>query len=256
MRCRMGGWEQLMASPASDHVLIRKLNALGGLSPAEEEALLRIVGPRRTVNAGVDIVEDGASPGFSTVLLQGFACRYKLLREGRRQILAFQIPGDIVDLYSYVVPKMDHAVAALTRCVVAPMAHTEIRSALERFPNLAHLLWRDSLIDGSIVRTWLIGLGRRPAASRLAHLLCELHHRLKAVGLVDEASFQLPVTQGDIADAVGLSAVHVNRTLKKLRTQQLISVVGQSVTIINGEGLGAAAGFDPTYLHFRPEDTD
>jgi CRP-like cAMP-binding protein len=247
--------ERLMAS-ASDHVLIRKLNALGAPSPAEEAALLQIIGPRRTVNAGADIVEDGSSPGFSTVLLEGFACRYKLLREGRRQILAFQIPGDIVDIYSYLLPKMDHAIGALTRCVVAPMVHTEIRQAMERFPNLAHLLWRDSLVDGSIVRTWLTGVGRRTAASRTAHLLCELHHRLKAVGLVSETRFQLPVTQGDIADALGLSAVHVNRTLKKLRTQQLISISGQSVTITNGEGLGGVAGFDPTYLHFRKEATD
>jgi CRP-like cAMP-binding protein len=248
--------KQSMASSTSDHVLIRKLNALGGLSSAEEDALLRTIGPRRAVNAGVDIVEDGSSPAFATVLLQGFACRYKLLREGRRQILAFQIPGDIVDIYSYVVPKMDHAVGALTRCIVAPMAHAEIRKTLERFPNVAHLLWRDSLVDGSIVRTWLTGLGRRTAASRTAHLLCELHHRLKAVGLVTETKFQLPVTQGDIADALGLSAVHVNRTLKRLRTQELISISGQSVTIVNGEGLGTVAGFDPTYLHFRKEALD
>jgi CRP-like cAMP-binding protein len=245
-----------MASPASDHLLIRKLNALGGLSPAEEDALLRIIGPRRAVNAGADLVEDGSSPAFSTVLLEGFACRYKLLREGRRQILAFQIPGDVVDIYSYVVAKMDHGVSALTRCIVAPIAHKEIRNTLERFPNLAHLLWRDSLVDGSIVRTWLTGIGRRTAASRTAHLLCELHHRLKAVGLVTEAKFQLPVTQGDIADALGLSAVHVNRTLQKLRTQKLISMIGQSVTIIDGSGLGSVAGFDATYLHFRKEATD
>jgi CRP-like cAMP-binding protein len=245
-----------MPSPASDHVLIRKLNALGDLSREEQEALLRIIGPRRTVNAGADIVADGSSPNFSTVLLEGFCCRYKLLREGRRQILAFQIPGDLVDIYSYVLPKMDHAIGAITRCTVAPMPHAEIRKITERYPNLTHLLWRDSLIDASIVRTWLTGVGRRTAASRMAHLLCELHHRLKAVGLVDEARFQLPVTQGDIADALGLSAVHVNRTLKKLRGQNLISITGQSVTITNGEELGAVAGFDPAYLHFRKEVAD
>ena len=111
-------------------------------------------------------------------------------------------------------------------------------------------------IDASIVRTWLTGLGRRTAVSRMAHLLCELHHRLKAVGLVTEARFQLPVTQGDIADALGLSAVHVNRTLKKLRAQRLVSIAGQSVTITDGDGLGTIAGFDPTYLHFRKAGTD
>ncbi len=245
-----------MASRPADHLLIKKLNALGGLSLEEEKALLGIIGPRRTVNAGADIVADGSSPSASTVLLDGFGCRYKLLREGRRQILAFQIPGDIVDISSYVVPRMDHAVGAITRCTVAPIPHAEIRKITERFPNLTHLLWRDSLIDASIVRTWLTGLGRRTAVSRMAHLLCELHHRLKAVGLVTEARFQLPVTQGDIADALGLSAVHVNRTLKKLRAQRLVSIAGQSVTITDGDGLGTIAGFDPTYLHFRKASTD
>jgi CRP-like cAMP-binding protein len=245
-----------MASGPAGHLLVRKLNALGGLSREEEQALLAAIGPRRTVNAGADIVADGSSPSASTVLLEGFGCHYKLLREGRRQILAFQIPGDLLDIYSYVVPRMDHAVGAITRCTVAPIPHTEIRKITERFPNLTHLLWRDSLIDASIVRTWLTGVGRRTAASRTAHLLCELHHRLKAVGLVTEAKFQLPVTQGDIADALGLSAVHVNRTLKKLRAENLVSIAGPSVTITNGEGLGTIAGFDPTYLHFRKEVTD
>jgi CRP-like cAMP-binding protein len=245
-----------MPASFSDQLLIKKLNALGNLSHEEEEALVGIIGPRRTVNAGVDIVHDGSSPAFSTVLLDGFCCRYKLLRQGRRQILAFQIPGDLLDLYGYVLPKMDHAIGALTRCIVAPIPHTEIRRVTERFPNVGHVLWRDSLVDGSIVRTWLTGVGRRTAASRTAHLLCELHHRLQAVGLVTETKFQLPVTQGDIADALGLSAVHVNRTLKKLRMQRLIAIAGQSVTITNGEGLKTVAGFDPGYLHFRREATD
>jgi CRP-like cAMP-binding protein len=204
----------------------------------------------------VDIVEDGSSPAFTTVLLEGFACRYKLLQTGRRQILAFQIPGDLVDIYSYVLPRMDHAIGALTRCTVAPISHAELDRVTERFPNLTHLLWRDSLVDASIVRTWLTGVGRRTAASRTAHLLCELHHRLKVVGQVNESRFQLPVTQGDIADALGLSAVHVNRTLKKLRAQKLITVNGQFVTISNGESLRAVAGFDPSYLQFRKEAVD
>jgi CRP-like cAMP-binding protein len=243
----------LMSSNLSNNVLIKKLDALGSLSDEEERAFIKIIGPRRTVNAGADIVEDGSSPAFSTVLLEGFCCRYKLLRQGRRQILAFQIPGDLLDIYSYVLPKMDHAIGALTRCTVAPIAHTEIRRITERFPNLGHLLWRDSLVDASIVRTWLTGVGRRSAVSRMAHLFCELHHRLKAVGLVTENKFQLPVTQGGIADALGLSAVHVNRTLKKLRVQRLVSTMGQSVTITDGEGLRIVAAFDPSYLHFRKE---
>jgi CRP-like cAMP-binding protein len=245
-----------MPGPSPTHVLIRKLSALGTLSPEEAEAIVSTLGPPRTVRPGVDIVEDGSSPAFTTLLLDGFACRYKLLRTGRRQILAFQIPGDLVDISGYVLPRMDHAIGALTRCTVAPIAHAELDRVTERFPNLTHLLWRDSLVDASIVRTWLTGVGRRTAASRTAHLLCELHHRLKVVGQVNESKFQLPVTQGDIADALGLSAVHVNRTLKKLRAQRLISVNGQLVTISNGEGLRAVAGFDPGYLQFRKEALD
>jgi hypothetical protein len=132
----------LMPASSSDHLLIKKLNALGNLSHEEEEALVGIIGPRRTVNAGADIVHDGSCPAFSTVLLDGFCCRYKLLRQGRRQILAFQIPGDLLDLYGYVLPKMDHAIGALTRCIVAPIPHTEIRRVTERFPNVGHALER------------------------------------------------------------------------------------------------------------------
>jgi CRP-like cAMP-binding protein len=244
-----------MPPPPPGNVLIRKLNALGGLSREEQQALLRIIGPKRTVNAGADIVEDGSSPTFSSVLLEGFGCRYKLLPEGRRQILAFQIPGDLTDIYSYILPRMDHAVGALTQCIVAPIPHTEIKKITERFPNVGHLLWRDSLVDGSIVRTWLTGVGRRTAVSRMAHLLCELHHRLQAVGLVSEAKFQLPVTQMDIADALGLSTVHVNRTLKNLRTQKLISLTAAAVTIHHGERLRTMAGFDSAYLHLGKEPT-
>ena len=147
-----------MSSNLSNNVLIKKLNALGSLSDEEERAFIKIIGPRRTVNAGADIVEDGSSPAFSTVLLEGFCCRYKLLRQGRRQILAFQIPGDLLDIYSYVLPKMDHAIGALTRCTVAPIAHTEIRRITERFPNLGHLLWRDSLSPSPsvIITDWPI----------------------------------------------------------------------------------------------------
>jgi CRP-like cAMP-binding protein len=245
-----------MPRQVSTHPLIRKLSALGTISPEEAEAMVGAIGAPRTVRPGVDIVEDGSSPAVTTLLLDGFACRYKLLRTGRRQILAFQIPGDLVDVYGYVLPRMDHGIGALTRCTVAPILHSEIDRLTERFPNLTHLLWRDSLVDASIVRTWLTGVGRRTAASRTAHLLCELHHRLKVVGQVDESKFQLPITQGDIADALGLSAVHVNRTLKSLRGQKLISVNGQLVTISNGEGLRAVAGFDPDYLHFRREAVD
>jgi CRP-like cAMP-binding protein len=233
------------------HVLIRKLNALHAISAEEQKALLESLDPSRTVAKGRDIVADGSEPGVSTVILSGVACRYKALPDGRRQILVFQFPGDVVDLYSYVLKKMDHAVGAMTTCEIATIPHRKVEALCRTFPNLAYTLWRDSLIDTAILNMAVVNNGSRKADERIAHLICEQFVRLAAVGLAKRgqpSSFY--ITQTDIAEATGLSLVHVNKTLRKLKDQGLIGRNPQQLEILDWHALSALAGFDPQYLHY------
>jgi CRP-like cAMP-binding protein len=237
------------------HVLIRKLQALHSLSEEEQTALLAAISETPVVERGQDIASDGSMPNHSTVILSGVACRYKMLKGGRRQILCFQFPGDVVDIYSYVLKRLDHGISALTRCEVAHIPHPAIRKLCETYPNLAYTLWRDSLVDTAILHMNIVNAGRRNAPERIAHLICEQYMRLKAVGLAElDKPVKFYITQTDIADATGLSLVHVNKTLKSLKAQNLIGRDPQIMEILNWAGLKKAAGFDPGYLHFKNID--
>jgi CRP-like cAMP-binding protein len=234
------------------HVLLRKLSALHTISDEEAAALLAAISHTRDIKRGDDIAEDGSEPKHSTVVIEGIACRYKQFHDGRRQILSFQYPGDITDLYSYVLKKLDHAVGALTHCRVSHIPHTAIQTLCEQYPNLAYALWRDTLVDTSKLHASIASLGVRSSKERLAHFLAEQHVRMAAIGLVElgqSASFG--ITQSDLADATGLSLVHVNKTLKKLKDERLVSWNRHRLTILNWDGLKEAALFDETYLHFK-----
>jgi CRP-like cAMP-binding protein len=196
-----------------------------------------------------DIVREGTSTDYCTLILSGLACRYKLLPDGGRQIHAFKMPGDVPDLYAFILGFTDHAIGALTSCEVAGISHDELEQITRRFPNIARALWRESLIDAAIAREWLTGLGRRDAYARVAHLICEQYHRMKAVGLAQKGMLEFPVRQAEIADALGLSTVHVNRTMKSLSRDRLISYRNQSITILNWQALQTVGQFDPAYLH-------
>nr|WP_245214984.1 Crp/Fnr family transcriptional regulator [Pararoseomonas indoligenes] len=203
----------------------------------------------RDYATGDDLVRDGDRPRECCLLLEGFACRYKLMPDGRRQIMSFHTPGDIPDLQSLHLGVMDHALSAIVPTSAAFLQHSDIRDLTQRFPGLLHAFWRDTLVDGAIFREWMIGMGRREAYQRLAHLLCEMMLRFKAVGLVSDQSFNMPVTQAEVGDALGLSTVHVNRVLQKLRENGLITWTKGTVAVLNWEALQEAGEFDPTYLH-------
>jgi CRP-like cAMP-binding protein len=191
-------------------------------------------------------------------MLEGFAGRIKILPGGARQILAIHIPGDFCDLHSIVLKRMDHGNEALSRCRIAKVPHAQIEEITERFPRLARALWWDIAVDAAIHREWMIGMGRRTACERIAHLLCEMLLRLRSVGLVgDDNSYELPLTQQQLGDASGLSAVHVNRMLQALRRGGLIISRGKRITIPNLDALKEAADFDPSYLQVRggPENS-
>jgi CRP-like cAMP-binding protein len=230
--------------------LIRKLESIAPLTPDEKAALLRL----KTVAAHQDIVCEGDTPSESCLIVAGFACRYILTAEGKRQILSFHIAGDIPDLQSLHIDVMDHSLATLVPSSLAFIQHDDLRSLTRSHPRLGDLLWRDTLIDAAIFRQWMVGLGRRDAYGRIAHLLCELLVRLRAVELVEDHAFTLPVTQAELGDAFGLSTVHVNRVLQDLRGDGLITLRGVSLKVLDWEGLTKAGEFDPTYLHLVKQE--
>ena len=183
-----------------------------------------------------------------TLLLDGFVERYKDLPDGRRQILAIHVPGDFVDLHSYPLKKLEHSVAALTPIRVAFMPHAAVRALTETSAALTELLWRSTLIDAAINREWIVSIGARGAAVRLAHLFCEMNIRLQRIGFSDGRQFVFPVTQIDLADATGLTAVHANRMLRQLREDGLVEFRGGEVRINDWDALRRFAGFDTGYL--------
>jgi CRP-like cAMP-binding protein len=235
------------------NVLVQKLSLRDQL-PTEERRMLERVAVRvREVARDQDIIHDGQRVTESTLLLDGMAARYKMLGGGRRQISALHIPGDFVDLHSFLLKTLDHGVIALTACTIAQVPHETLREITETSPHLTRMLWLSTLIDAAIHREWITNMGRRAALERTAHLLCELYKRLEAIGRADGWSFRLPLTQAELGDALGLSLVHVNRVVQALRTQNLVTWEGRVLTILDWERLCTMAEFDSTYLHLNRE---
>ena len=235
------------------HVLLRKLVSHHEISLEEQQAVLSVLGPTIKLRRGTDIVPDGSVPEHTTVMLSGTACRYKILSGGTRHILSFQYPGDMTDLYSYVMKKLDHAVGALSDCTIAQITHEHIAALCEKYPNLQYSFWRDTMLDASISNTWILGGGRK-TSERMANLLCEICVRLSSVGLASlDKVIPFNATQQDLADALGLSLVHTNKTLAALKKKRLVDyLAGGKLKILDWEGLKEAGHFELKYLHFRP----
>ena len=183
------------------------------------------------------------------MLLEGFLCRYKDLRDGSRQISELHVPGDFADLHGFTLKRLDHSVMALTCCRVALAPHDRIKAVTAAHPHLARMWWFTTNMDAAIHREWVLSLGRRSALGRVAHLFCELRVRLEIVGLADESGYALPLTQTDVAECLGLTPVHVNRVLKELRESGLVEFRGRRVSITDLAGLERAAEFDSAYLY-------
>jgi CRP-like cAMP-binding protein len=232
-------------------VLVRKLRSISPLSEQERQSLLSLPLSIKQIPADEVIVREGDRPFASCLLVEGFTCRYKFTEQGKRQIFSFHTPGDIPDLQSVHLTTMDHSLGTLTRCKVGFIPHESILKLTRSCPRIADVLWRDTLVDAAIFREWMIGIGRRPAYTRIAHLLCEVFVRLKAVDLTNGDQCDWPITQVEIGDALGLSNVHVNRSLQDLRADGLIELGGGSLTILDWQGLKKAGEFDLTYLHLN-----
>jgi len=233
--------------------LIRKLESIADLTAEEKDAVRALPLSVKDVPADYEIVVEGARPSQCCLVLDGFACSYKMLPTGARQIMAFWIAGDVPDLQSLLLKTMDHSIGSIVASRLAFIPHSAIAEAARRYPGLATAFWRETLIDGAVFREWLVNVGRRNAYARLAHLICELYLRLRVVGLADENGFDMPVTQMELGDAMGLSTVHVNRSLQELRRDGLIVSKGRYVGIPDWEALKRAGEFDPTYLHLDRE---
>ncbi len=233
--------------------LIGSLERRDTLTAEERGIIQRLPYRIRSFTGGEELVKEASRPNESCLVLQGYAARAQFLPDGRRQLSAIHIAGDFVDLHCFLLKTMDHSVVAIRDCTAAFVPHPSILEAMIASPHLGRLFWLSTVIDAAIQRAWNTGLGRRTPAEHIAHLLCELNERLKAVGLAEGGSFEFPPTQADIADMVGLSVVHVNRTVQELRTKGLVAWNGGLVTIPDLPRLQEFAEFDPTYLNLVKE---
>jgi CRP-like cAMP-binding protein len=240
-------------TPPGHDQLIRKLECIIDLSDEEKEVLRGLPLTVRSFGADQDIVREGDRSSTCTLVLSGFVCRYKVVPDGKRQIMGFYLPGDIPDLQSLHLQFMDHSLGTLVPSTIAQIPHESVHAAARSCPGITVALWRDTLIDAAIFREWMIGLGRRSARGRIAHLLCELQVRFRALGLTSDGTYELPITQAELGDALGLSTVHVNRVLQELRAENLIVLRGGVLSIPDWEALTEAGEFDPAYLHIKPE---
>jgi CRP-like cAMP-binding protein len=228
-----------------------KLRARDEISAEEEAAIRSSLLPREGVLADTTIVRPGEELRYSTLLLDGIACRYKDMRDGQRQITELHVAGDFLDLHSFTLKRLDHFVMALTPCKLALMPHAKLTEITERHPHLTRVYWFGTNVDAAVHREWEVSLGRRSALSRLAHLFCELNVRLEIVGLSDGMYYDLPLTQAEVADCLGITPVHCNRVMQELRERKFIEWKGGRVSILDKNGLEKIADFDPAYLYLE-----
>jgi CRP-like cAMP-binding protein len=233
-----------------DHPLIRKLGSQKlRLSDDEQAALLAMPMQIESIRADQDLVREGDRPSRCCLLLEGYAAMYKVTPTGKRQIVAFHMAGDIPDLQSTQLEVLDTSLGTLTPAKVAFIRHEAINEVCERHFRISRALWRQTLIDAAVFREWVVNVGRREALNALAHIMCEFVVRMRAVGLSEDHACDLPMTQAELGDALGITTVHVNRTLQELRAAGLIKLTGARLTVLDWDRLREVGEFDPTYLH-------
>lgn len=231
--------------------LIARLEIVADLRDEDKALLAGLYDDVRDVAAKRDIISEGERPDHVHLIVEGWAGRYKTLPNGSRQIVALLIPGDFCDLHTAILGQMDHGIVAITKCRVAYISSRELDRLTADHNGLTKALWWSTLVDEAVLRSWVVNAGRRDAYQRIAHLLCEMHVRMKMIGLVSEDRFDLPLTQEELADSAALTPVHTNRTLQRLRREGLIELRSGVLTVLDVPGLREAAGFDPSYLHIK-----
>ncbi|MBC9032137.1 Crp/Fnr family transcriptional regulator [Sphingomonas sp. JC676] len=233
------------------NAFVEKLSGYAPLTAADRALLAGACGGARRVPARYDLIREGDKPGPVFVMLEGWACRYKLLPEGGRQIMAFMMPGDFCDMHVAVLDEMDHSIATLTPARVAAVPRGQMERLIETNPAITHAFWWSQLVDEGTLRAWIVSMGRRGSVERVAHLMCEIYVRARNIGLEHGTLVEFPLTQIVLADALGLTPVHVNRVLRKLRLEGIMEI-GRGKLVISDPGkLARIAGFDDNYLHRR-----
>jgi CRP-like cAMP-binding protein len=233
--------------------LIRKLENFATLSDDDKLALDKATRQVRVYRSREDIICEGDYPEAVNLLIEGYACCYKQLEDGRRQIMAYFVPGDLCDINVFILRKMDHSIATLSPATVALIPRDTMLDLMAQHPRITQALWWSTRVDEATLREWVVNLGQRSAHERTAHLLCELFFRLRAMGLTNGNSCTLPVTQGELGDTLGLTVVHTNRMLQDLRRDGLLELKGKHLTILDLNALQEAALFNPNYLHLEHE---
>jgi CRP-like cAMP-binding protein len=230
--------------------LILAFSRFAALDKADRLAIRSLAVDQRMIAASTYIVREGQLPLRCAFLMDGFSFRQKLTMNGHRAIVSLQVPGDFIDVQNLFLQESDHDIVALTNLVVAELAIDDLRTLVMERPAINRALWIRSLVEGSIFREWLLNVGRRDAHARVAHLLCEISARLEAAGLARELTYELPMTQEQLGDVLGLTSVHINRVLKALEKEGLIRRRKREVAIADWQLLRRAADFNERYLHF------
>ncbi len=238
-----------MAAPLELH-----LEAFAKLSAADRQLLDRMLAKNvREVEARRDVIREGEKPRAVNVVLEGWGCRYKQLPDGRRQVVSFFLPGDLCDANVFILREMDHSIGAITRLRYAEISPADFETLISSSPRITQALWWHELVVAAVQREWTTNVGQRTAYERLSHLFCEIFIRLRTVGLTDGNSCDFPPTQLDLADATGLTSVHVNRTIQELRRDGLIELHNRKLTIPDLRALMNVSMFNANYLHLNHE---
>jgi CRP-like cAMP-binding protein len=236
--------------------LLAKLSRFMPLSDEDVHIVNMLCVREQRFKQDTDIVREGDVPFSAFALTHGMACRYRLLPEGKRQILTFLIPGDIFDLHGFLLNAMDHSVGTLMPTRLAAISRATVFGLFDRHPRIGAALWWSALQEEAINRERIVALGRRSARGRVAYLSCELVWRQRAVGLTEDHTIRLPLTQVELADALGLTAVHVNRVLQRFRRDNLITLTRRRLTLLDVERLQKIAGCNQDYLHLGGAPTE
>lgn len=232
--------------------LITKLQSIGSLTEQDRALLESLPVISKRLAPHESVVRQGDHPAHSVIVLTGVLARFQELMDGERQVVSFHFKGEMPDLHSIFIGEMDHSLLAITECVVGLVPHADLHRVVAASATLTALLWRETLIDAAIFRQWITNNGRRGALAGTAHLLCELMVRAKSIGaLTPEGTWPMPFTQQQLGDALGLSLVHINRTLKTLREANVAVIERGQLRVLNWDELTRIAGFDPVYLHLK-----
>jgi CRP-like cAMP-binding protein len=234
---------------------IDKLNGFANLTPQEVKVLAAATAAPVKYAAKRDLIREGDQPGPVFVVLEGWACRYKILPNGARQVLAYLMPGDACDLHVGLLDEMDHSIQTITPALVATIDRIEMDGIMDGYPGIAKAMYLCQLIDEGTMRAWITSMGRRASIERAAHLMCELYLRARNIGLTLEPRFALPLSQSMLADSLGMTPVHLNRVMRELRDSGAMTLQRGSLNIEDPARLIRIAGFDENYLHRRLRKT-